>query len=60
MLSTTLLAELKEILREDYKEDLQDSEVERVGISLARYFETLNKINIKENYNEKQKLQVAL
>jgi hypothetical protein len=58
MLSRELLKELRDIVREDFKKELDDEELFEFGENLLSYFELLAKISSREYLEEDgQKLE---
>jgi hypothetical protein len=54
MLKKELLNELKEIVKEDFNENLNDEELFEFGNSLLSYFELLAKIYFREKKSNKE------
>jgi signal transduction histidine kinase len=52
MLSRELLKELRDIVREDFGEELDDEELFEFGENLLSYFELLAKISSREYFGE--------
>jgi hypothetical protein len=52
MVSQQLLNELREIIKEEYGQDLEMEKVSQIGNGLVGYFDLLAKINHKNNENE--------
>jgi hypothetical protein len=57
MLSQELLKELREIVREDFNEELNDRELFEFGENLLSYFELLAKIYVRNHIGDDQKLK---
>jgi hypothetical protein len=59
MLKRELLNELREIVKEDFGENLSDEELFEFGNSLLSYFELLTKIYFREkNSNEENSIKM--
>ena len=58
MLGKSLIKELEQILREEYKKDFSMKEASEIACTLVNYFNLLTKINrrekIKNNYNNEK------
>jgi len=52
MVSQQLLNELREIIREEYGQDLEMEKVSQIGNGLVGYFDLLTKIHHKNNEND--------
>jgi hypothetical protein len=57
MLSQELLKELREIVREEFDEELDDKDLFEFGENLLFYFELLTKIYVRGHLEDNQKLE---
>jgi hypothetical protein len=52
ILSQQLLDELREIIKEEYGQDLEMKKISQIGNSLVGYFDLLAKINHRDEQDE--------
>ncbi len=58
MVSQKLLNELKDIIREEYGQDLEMEKVFQIGNGLVGYFDLLAKMHHENNQNNENKYEI--
>lgn len=60
MVSQQLLDELREIIKEDYGQDLEMEKISQIGNGLVGYFDLLAKMHHENNQNNENEYEIPI